>query len=319
MVRLGVDLGGTNIAVGIVDENYKVIHKDSVPTQASRAPEAIVDDIAMLCRRVLADQGLTLSDVGGVGIAAPGTINSRDGYVEYANNLPFIHFPIVPLLKERLGDIPTFVDNDANAAAWGEAIAGAAKGTANSVMITLGTGVGGGIVINNQVYSGFNGAGAELGHMVIVADGEPCSCGRKGCWEAYSSATALIRMTKEKLEECASQGRKTLMADMVAAKGRVTGRTSFDAMRAGDEAAKEVVDTYIHYLACGITNLVNLLRPEILSIGGGVSGEGQALIDALLPLVSKECYGGDKVGQTKICIAALGNDAGIVGAAVLGL
>ena len=319
MVRLGVDLGGTNIAVGIVDENYQVIHKDSVPTQASRAPEAIVDDIAMLCRRVLADKGLTLSDVSGVGIAAPGTINSRDGYVEYANNLPFIHFPIVPLLKERLGDIPTFVDNDANAAAWGEAIAGAAKGTANSVMITLGTGVGGGIVIDNKVYSGFNGAGAELGHMVIVADGAPCSCGRKGCWEAYSSATALIRMTKEKLEECAASGRETIMTDMVAKKGRVTGRTAFDGMRAGDEAAKEVVDTYIYYLACGITNLVNLLRPEILSIGGGISGEGQALIDALLPLVSKECYGGDKVGQTKLCIAKLGNDAGIVGAAVLGL
>ncbi|MBR5615936.1 MAG: ROK family protein [Clostridia bacterium] len=319
MVRLGVDLGGTNIAVGIVDENYQVIHKDSVPTQASRAPEAIVDDIAMLCRRVLADKGLTLSDVSGVGIAAPGTINSRDGYVEYANNLPFIHFPIVPLLKERLGDIPTFVDNDANAAAWGEAIAGAAKGTANSVMITLGTGVGGGIVIDNKVYSGFNGAGAELGHMVIVADGAPCSCGRKGCWEAYSSATALIRMTKEKLEECAASGRETIMTDMVAKKGRVTGRTAFDGMRAGDEAAKEVVDTYIYYLACGITNLVNLLRPEILSIGGGISGEGQSLIDALLPLVSKECYGGDKVGQTKLCIAKLGNDAGIVGAAVLGL
>ena len=319
MVRLGVDLGGTNIAVGIVDENYQVIHKDSVPTQATRAPEAIVDDIAMLCRRVLADKGLTLADVGGVGIAAPGTINSRDGYVVYANNLPFHQFPIVSLLKERLGNIPTFVDNDANAAAWGEAIAGAAKGTKNSVMITLGTGVGGGIVIENKIYSGFNGAGAELGHMVIVADGEPCSCGRKGCWEAYSSATALIRMTKQKLDECEAQGRKTLMAEMVAKKGRVTGRTSFDAMRAGDEAAREVVDTYIHYLACGIINLVNVLRPEILSIGGGVSGEGQALLDALLPILRKECYGGSAVEQTEIRIAALGNDAGIVGAAVLGL
>ena len=319
MVRLGVDLGGTTIAVGIVDENSPVLHKASVPTLAQRAPEAIVDDIAMLCRKVLEDKGLTLSDVGGIGVAAPGTVNSRDGYVEYANNLPFHHFPIVPLLKERLGDIPTFVDNDANAAAWGEAIAGAAKGTTNSVMITLGTGVGGGIVIDNQVYSGLNGAGAELGHMVIVPDGEPCSCGRRGCWEAYSSATALIRMTKQKLEECEAQGRKTAMADMVAKKGRVTGRTAFDAMRAGDEAAREVVDIYIYYLACGITNLVNILRPEVLSIGGGISGEGQALIDALLPIVNKECYGGTAVGQTKICIATLGNDAGIVGAAVLGL
>jgi glucokinase len=178
---------------------------------------------------------------------------------------------------------------------------------------------GGGIIIDNKVYSGFNGAGAELGHMVIVTDGVPCSCGRKGCWEAYSSATALIRMTKEKLDECEAQGRKTIMADMVAKKGRVTGRTSFDGMRAGDEAAKEVVDTYLHYLACGIANLLNIFQPEILSIGGGVSGEGQALLDALLPLIRKECYGGSTVKQTEIRIATLGNDAGIVGAAVLGL
>ena len=320
MVRLGVDLGGTNIAVGIVDENYKLVHKDSVPTEAQRAPEAIVDDIAMLCRRVLADKNIPLAEVGGIGIAAPGTINSRDGYVEYANNLPFKHFPIAPLLKERIGgDIPVFVENDANAAAWGEAIAGAAKGTDNSVMITLGTGVGGGIIIDGKVYSGFNGAGGELGHMVIVKDGVPCSCGRYGCWEAYSSATALIRMTQEKLDECVATGRKTVMTDLVAKKGRVNGRTSFDGMRAGDEAAKEVVDAYLGYLACGLANMINIFQPEILSIGGGISGEGQSLIDALLPLIRKECYGGSTVKATEIRIAQLGNDAGIVGAAVLGL
>ncbi len=320
MVRLGVDLGGTNIAVGIVDENYKLIHKDSVPTEAQRAPEAIVDDIAMLCRRVLADQNISIDEVGGIGIAAPGTVNGRDGFVEYANNLPFKHFPIAPLLRERIGgDIPVFVENDANAAAWGEAVAGAAKGTSNSVMITLGTGVGGGIIINNQVYSGFNGAGGELGHMVIVTDGAPCSCGRHGCWEAYSSATALIRMTQEKLDECAAAGRATIMTELVAKKGRVNGRTAFDGMRAGDAAAREVVDTYLHYLACGLVNIINVFQPEILSIGGGISGEGQSLIDALLPLIRKECYGGNTVKATEIRIAQLGNDAGIIGAAVLGL
>ena len=320
MVRLGVDLGGTNIAVGIVDENYQLVHKDSVPTEAQRAPEAIVDDIATLCRRVLADKGISLDEVGGVGIAAPGTVNSRDGYVEYANNLPFHHFPIVPLLRERLGaDVPVFVENDANAAALGEAIAGAAKGSVNSVMITLGTGVGGGIIMDNSIYSGFNGAGGELGHMVIVKDGVPCSCGRRGCWEAYSSATALIRMTREKLDECAAADRKTLMTDLVAKKGRVNGRTAFDAMRMGDAAAREVVDAYLGYLACGLANMINIFQPEILSIGGGISGEGQSLIDALLPLVRKECYGGGTVKPTDLRIAQLGNDAGIVGAAVLGL
>lgn len=320
MVRLGIDLGGTNIAVGIVDESYQILHKDSVPTEAQRAPEAIVDDMAMLCRRVLEARGLTLADVSGIGIAAPGTINSKDGYVEYSNNLPFHRLPIVAMLRERLDNVPVFVDNDANAAAWGEAVAGAAKGTENSIMITLGTGVGGGIIINNKLYSGFNGAGGELGHIVIVTDGAPCSCGRKGCWEAYSSATALIRMTKEKLDECAAQGRSTLMSELVEKKGRVNGRTSFDAMRAGDAAAKEVVDTYLHYLACGITNMINIFQPEVLSIGGGISGEGQALIDALLPLVRSECYGGGTLTKvTDLRIAQLGNDAGIVGAALLGL
>ena len=324
MVRLGVDLGGTNIAVGIVDEKFNIIHKDSVPTGASRPAECIVADIATLCKKVIADASLTMEDVSAIGIAAPGTINSKDGVVEYANNLPFRHFPIASLLRSELdAQIPVFVENDANAAAWGEAIAGAAKGAADSVMITLGTGVGGGIIINHKLYSGFNGAGAELGHMVIVKDGAPCSCGRKGCWEAYSSATALIRLTSEKLAECEKQGRATVMTELVAKKGRVTGRTSFDGMRLGDAAAKEVVDDYISYLACGIANLINIFQPEILSIGGGISGEGQALIDMLTPVVSGEGYGADAASddskKTKLCIAKLGNDAGIIGAAVLGL
>ncbi len=319
MVRLGIDLGGTNIAIGIVDENYHIIHKDSVPTEAQRTPEAIVEDIAELCLRVLKDAQLSISDLGGIGIAAPGTVNSRTGYVEYANNLPFHHFPIVDLLREKLGEVPIFIENDANAAAWGEAIAGAAKDTANSVMITLGTGVGGGIVIDHKLYSGHFGGGAELGHMVIAEGGEPCTCGRSGCFEAYSSATALIRMTQEKLKECAESGRPTVMTDLVAKKGRVNGRTAFDGMRASDEAAKEVVDTYLRYLACGITNLLNIFQPEVLSIGGGISGEGQSLLDALEPLVNKQVYGGNITGKTKLCIAKLGNDAGIVGAAVLGL
>lgn len=319
MIRLGVDLGGTNIAVGAVDETYRIIGKGSVPTGAERAPEKIVEDIAALCRKVVADIGLTMQDVAAVGIAAPGTINSTEGYVEYANNLPFRHFPIVSLLRDCLDGKTVFVDNDANAAAWGEAVAGAAAGTANSVMITLGTGVGGGVIIDHKVYSGFNGAGAELGHMVIAKDGYPCSCGRRGCWEAYSSATALIRMTTEKLKECEATGRKTAMTAMAEKKGRVTGRTAFDAARAGDEAAQEVVDVYLDYLACGITNMINIFQPEILSVGGGISGEGQSLIDALLPRIRKESYGGNVVPATHLRIAKLGNDAGIVGAAVLGL
>jgi glucokinase len=169
------------------------------------------------------------------------------------------------------------------------------------------------------VFSGFNYAGAELGHIVIVKDGVQCSCGRKGCWEAYSSATALIRMTREKIEECAKSSRETLMSKLAEEKGKVSGRTAFDALRAGDEAAKEVVDTYVDYLATGIGNVINIFQPEVLSLGGGVSGEGQYLLDMLIPKVRAEQYGGGLVQLTDIRIAKLGNDAGIVGAAVLGL
>lgn len=314
MYRIGVDLGGTNIAVGIVNEDLELVKKVSTPTGATRPGEEIVADIAALCRKVCEEVGITLADVVSIGIATPGIANHDTGVVEYANNLPFKKFPIADLLKKALGeDVTVKIENDANAAAWGEACAGAAKGTRNSVMITLGTGVGGGIVIDNKVYSGFNYAGGELGHIVISVDGAQCSCGRKGCWEAYSSATALIRMTKEKIEECRATGRPTIMSDQ----SKVSGRTACDAMRAGDEPAKEVYDNYIKYLASGLATIINIFQPEVVSLGGGISGEGQSLIDSLLPIVRKEQYGGGVVALTDIRIAKLGNDAGIIGAAML--
>lgn len=314
MYRIGVDLGGTNIAVGMVNEKLELVKKISTPTGATRPGEEIVADIAALCRRICEETGVALGDVVSIGIATPGIANHDTGVVEYANNLPFHKFPIADMLKKALdADIPVKIENDANAAAWGEACAGAAKGTKNSVMITLGTGVGGGIIIDNKVYSGFNYAGGELGHIVIEVDGAPCSCGRRGCWEAYSSATALIRMTKEKIEECRATGRHTVMADA----HKVSGRTACDAMRAGDEAAKEVYDKYIKYLASGLATIINIFQPEVISLGGGISGEGQSLIDSLLPIIRKEQYGGNVVALTDIRIAKLGNDAGIIGAAML--
>lgn len=314
MYRIGVDLGGTNIAVGVVNENLELVKKMSVPTGATRPGEEIVADIAKLCVDVCKEVGCELEDIVSIGIATPGIANHDTGVVEYANNLPFSQFPIAALLKAQLGGkVNVKIENDANAAAWGEACAGAAKGTTNSVMITLGTGVGGGIIIDNKVYSGFNYAGGELGHIVISVDGAQCSCGRKGCWEAYSSATALIRMTKEKIEECRATGRKTVMLDAP----KISGRTACDAMRAGDEAAKEVYDEYIKYLASGIATIINIFQPEVISLGGGISGEGQSLIDSLLPIIRKEQYGGGVVKMTDIRIAKLGNDAGIIGAAML--
>ena len=319
MYRIGIDLGGTNIAAGLVNEEYKIVAKASVPTDAERGAEAIVSDIAELCKKICADNGLTLADVVAIGIASPGAIDSAAGVVKYANNLPFRSLPITAMVSEKTGIKDVRVENDANAAAWGEAVAGAAKGSSKSVMITLGTGVGGGIIIDGKVYGGFNGIAGELGHIVIEYNGRPCSCGRRGCWEAYSSATGLINMTKEKLAECEASGRKTLMTEIVEKKGKVSGVTAFEAMRKGDEAGKEVVDMYIGYLACGLTNMVNIFQPEVISIGGGVSNEGQSLVDAVLPIIRKEQYGGNLPPLTDIRIATLKNDAGIIGAALLSI
>lgn len=319
MYRIGIDLGGTNIAAGIVDSNFKIVAKASIPTVITPGCEKIAEDIAALCKKITADNNIPMSDIESIGVASPGIANSRDGIVEYSNNIPFRKFPICELVSSMTGVKSVHVENDANAAAWGEAIAGAAKGTSSSIMITLGTGVGGGIIIDHKVYSGFNFAGAELGHTVIECGGRPCTCGRKGCWEAYSSATALINMTKEKIAECEKAGIKTLMSDIAAKHGKVSGRTAFMAKDKGDAAAKEVVDTYIRYLASGLTNMINIFQPEVISIGGGISNEGQVLIDMLDPLVKAETYGGGVVKATELRIAKLGNDAGIVGAATLGL
>lgn len=320
MYRIGIDLGGTNIAAGIVNESFEIICKTSIPTGAERPAAEIAADMAAICHTVCEKAGIDPSEIASVGIASPGIANHDDGIIEYCCNIPsFRKFAICDAVKAGFPAPCVFVENDANAAAWGEVVAGSAKGTKDSIMITLGTGVGGGIIIDGKVVSGFNYAGAELGHIVIEVDGVQCGCGRKGCWEAYSSATALIRMTKEKLEECEAAGRKTVMTDMVAAAGKVSGRTAFDAKRAGDEAGAEVVAKYVHYLAQGISNIINIFQPEVLSIGGGVSGEGDYLLDMLVPLVRAEVYGQGIVNDTDIRIASLGNDAGIIGGAVLGL
>lgn len=319
MYRIGIDLGGTNIAAAIIDENFKIVKKMSVPTLAQRDASLIMDDMGQLCKDICEASGISVNEIEAIGIASPGVANHDDGTVEYSCNLPFRKFPICKELSKRVGISNVHVENDANAAAWGEAVAGSARGTKNSVMITLGTGVGGGVIIDGRVFSGFNYAGTELGHVVIEVGGRPCGCGRRGCWEAYSSATGLINMTNEKLEECAKNGRKTVMTDIVAKSGKVSGRTAFDGMRAGDAAAKEVVDEYLGYLECGITNMINIFQPEVLSIGGGISGEGDALIEMIEPSIRKEQYGADFTSLTKLCIAELGNDAGIIGAAFLGI
>ena len=319
MYRIGIDLGGTNIAAGLVNEKFEIIAKESTPTLVGRPNLEIVRDIAALANKLCADAGIALSDVAALGIASPGIVDDATGCVVYANNLDFRNYPILPELHKLLDIAEMHIENDAHAAAWGGAIAGAAKGSKSSVMITLGTGVGGGIVDGGKVYKGFNNAAGELGHIVIRVDGRPCTCGRHGCWEAYSSATGLINMTKEKIEECKQAGRETVMTRLVAEKGKVNGRTAFDGKRLGDAAACEVVDEYIKYLASGIASMINIFQPEVLSIGGGISNEGQYLLDLVIPKVHEQQYGTGLVPMTDIRIAQLRNDAGIIGAAVLGM
>ncbi len=319
MYYIGVDLGGTNIAIGIVNENFEIVKKGSTPTKPERGADAIVADMAALSRKLLEEMGLTLDDVASAGVATPGTANNETGVVEYANNIPFLQYPLADKLSALLDGKPVYIENDANAAAKAEAMAGVAKGAPFSVMITLGTGLGGGIIINGKVYSGFNFAGAELGHIVIEKDGRQCSCGRKGCWEAYSSATGLVNMTKDAILAARESGRETAMEEMIGGDlDKVSARTAFNAQKAGDALGAEVVDEYISYLATGIVNIINIFQPNVLSIGGGVCNEGENLMKPLLEKVWSETYSREGTPQTQILIAKLGNDAGIIGAAVLG-
>lgn len=319
MYYIGVDLGGTNIAVGIVDEDCRIVKKTSTPTLPERGADAIIEDMAKCAKNLLLELNIPLSEVASAGVATPGTADTENQVVVYANNIPFKDYPLGSKLSSLLGGIPVYIENDANAAAKAEAFAGAAKDAKISVLITLGTGLGGGIVIDGAVYSGFNFAGAELGHTVIEKGGRQCSCGRKGCWEAYSSATGLVNITKDRIAEAKEKGIPSIIYEMVESEGKVSARTAFNAMKKGDALGKEIVDEYIDYLACGIANIINIFQPNVLSIGGGVCNEGDNLLIPLKEKVFyKETYTKEGFPSTEIKVAELGNDAGIIGAAVLG-
>lgn len=312
MYRIGVDLGGTNIAVGVVDENMKIIGRGKVKTRAPRPAAEIFDDIALAVEMAVKDAGISMDDVSVVGVGTPGSVNKSNGNIEFSNNLEFNNVPAKEMLEERIGKT-VFLDNDANCAALGEAIAGVGNGVGNFVAITLGTGVGSGIIVNGKIVVGVNYCAGEMGHMVICADGKPCNCRRKGCWEQYSSATALIAQTKEAM----NNNPDSLMWKLAGGIDSVSGRTAFDAMRQGDKTAAEVVDRYIYYLSIGICNVINALQPEIVCIGGGISHEGDYLLKPLQKYVDEQRYSIYASKQTKIVAAQLGNDAGIFGAALL--
>lgn len=312
MYYLGIDLGGTNISVGIVDENGNILVKSSTPTMNGRAYMDIIDDMAELSKKLMAELKLDVNDIESIGIGMPGTMDKTKGVSTYANNLNFNNINIVEEMQKRI-NLPCYIENDANCAAIGENVCGIAYGSRNLIYITLGTGVGAGIIINGKVFDGSFGGGGEAGHMVIVAEGEECTCGRKGCWEAYASASALRREGRI----AAAKYPNSKIYDLVDGNIKlIDAKTVFDAADLGDDVAIDIIDKYIKYLAIGIVNLVNIFEPEAIIIGGGVCAQGDKVIKPLTDILNERVYGGNL--KTKICVATLGNDAGVVGAAMLG-
>ena len=308
MYRIGIDLGGTNIAVGVVDDRHQIVAEASVPAGAHRPAEQVVADMCRAVELALDKAGLTPADCASIGVGTPGNCDPERGVVVRAYNLNWFDVPVCAMLTAHFG-LPARLSNDANCAALAETVAGAAVGCRNMMLITLGTGVGGGIIVDGRIVSGLGGAGGEPGHSLLVLDGEPCTCGRRGCWEVYASATALIR-----------QGREAAAAHPTSLLNRypeLTGRDVFDAADAGDEAAQAVLERYYVYVAAGITDLVNILSPEMVLIGGGISRQGERLLRPIRRYVAANCFGGAKRLQPVIQAAQLGNEAGIIGAAAL--
>lgn len=311
---LGVDLGGTNIAVGVVDENYRMVGRGNRKTGVPRPAEQIVVSIGEACNEALANANLSLDDIPWVGIGSPGVVDSEKGEIEYANNLLFSNVPLRALMEKELGK-PIFLENDANTAAFGEVVAGGAKGYRDVVDMVIGTGVGGGIIIGGKIYSGFNHAGGELGHVGMCYGGQECTCHMLGCIESYCSVTALIRQTKEAMEQSPDSKMWEICGRDL---NKVDGRTSFNAMRAGDEAAAKLVAQFCDYLGYAVNSYINMLQPQVVLIGGGICKEGDTLLAPVRQFCQSRSFVKSPEKQTQIRAATLGNDAGIIGAAFLG-
>ncbi|MCK5812197.1 MAG: ROK family protein [Clostridiales bacterium] len=313
MLYIGVDLGGMSIKAGIIDKQGTILSKDKVPTNVNRHYSDIILDMANLIKKLLKETQNTIDDVLGIGIGSPGTPDSKSGVLIFSNNLHFYNVPIREELQ-RYFSVPIYLENDANVAALAESEFGASKNVENSVMITLGTGIGGGIIINNRIYGGFNSAASELGHMIIVHDGILCSCGQKGCFEKYASASALISQTIKGAKE----NPKSLINEIINHDyTKINAKTVFAAKKAGDKTAENIITTYIGYLSSGIINIVDILFPEYIVIGGGLGNEGENLIAPLRKIVSETAYSSHGLRETTILPAKMGNDAGIIGAAML--
>ena len=315
MKYVGVDIGGTNLKAGLVDENGVLMATQKMKVASIADDDGLAWTVASLVQELAHTVNISVSDVASVGVGVPGTVEIRSGSINYTCNLPLRNVPLRKLFHRYLS-IPLYIENDANCAALAEFLVGAGRDSKRFVTITLGTGVGAGIVHNGKIYHGANGMAGEVGHMVIQRGGLPCPCGRHGCWEQYASATALKRMTAAAL----AAHPHSILAQVVAEnEGRVSGQSAFIAARRGDPVGQQVCDEYVDYLACGVVNVVNIFQPDTLAIGGGVSNEAEEQL--LLPVqqrVARESIPCGRDRRTRIVKAELGNRAGIIGAALLG-
>jgi glucokinase len=312
---IGVDMGGTNLKGGLVDDEGKILCKDSLPTGDVANKEEMLQRIITLCRRLDGEAVARGGTVTGIGFGIPGTIDNLKGVAVYNPNIPgFRQVAVREHMRRQFRDGLRYeMANDADVAAFAEAAVGAAKGTRHSVSVTLGTGVGGGVVIDGRLYTGCNAVGIEIGHMCIERHGESCNCGRQGCFEAYSSATALIRQTRRAV----AANPDSILAKLVGGDPeKVDGRTAFLAAGQGCPVGAAVVDTYIDYLAEGLVNIIVCFQPEVISIGGGVCNEGDNLMIPLGRRIEQKLYAAP-LQRTRVVRALLGNDAGIIGAAML--
>ncbi|MCC8128851.1 MAG: ROK family protein [Clostridiales bacterium] len=309
---IGIDIGGINIAVGVVDEEKNMLKKLSVPTGADRKAEALIDDMVASVRAVLELAGMTLSEITSIGIGVPGAVTS-DGNVIQAVNLGWKNLPLQEIMSSRLG-LPVYLGNDADCAALGEVVAGSGSNCNSALMITLGTGIGGGFIVNGKIFSGCTGQGTEPGHFTFCYGGELCGCGKRGCFEAYTSATALIRQTRRAMEKNPDSKMWALVDGDI---DKVNGKVPFDAAKLDDGTARAVVAQYIDYLAMGIAGIVDTFRPELIIMGGGICNQGDYLMIPLNEGIRKYSFAADEFPPPPAVRATLGNDAGIIGAAAL--
>ncbi len=315
MTYIGVDIGGTNLKAGLVSEEGQILAQKKMKIAEIDNQEALTWTMVSMIQDLAAAAEIPLDRIASVGVGVPGAVEIRSGSILYTCNLPLRNVPLRRLFHRYL-PLPLYIENDANCAAVAEYYAGAGRNSKRFVTVTLGTGIGGGIIHNGKIFHGSNGMAGEVGHMCIVADGELCPCGRRGCWEQYASANALKRLTQQALE----RNPHSILAQVVAQNGgAISGRSAFIAARQGDPVGQRVCDMYIRYLSIGIVNLVNIFQPDTLAIGGGVSHEADAqLLIPVQQMVAKETIPCNRDKMTRIVKAQLGNDAGIVGAALLG-